>query len=154
MTGAAAGRKSRPSHLKIAEGRGNGTDSGGRPVPDLPPFRRAIPVKPDDLTAAASRFWDRIVEDMTHADSLKPLDGFAMEALCESYSRWHEAKTERAAGPLTSITSQGVGVSPLVRVEAEASREFRSWCAEFGLTPAAEMKLATSKDPSDDGGVF
>lgn len=153
MASASAGRKPRPTHLKLAEGRGNGRDSGGRVVPDLPPFKRAIPEKPDDLTAAASRFWDRIVEDLTHADSLKPLDGFAMEALCESYSRWHEAKTQRAAGPLLAETSQGMGVSPLVRVEAEASREFRSWCAEFGLTPAAEMKLASSKD-ADDGGVF
>jgi P27 family predicted phage terminase small subunit len=153
---AAAGRTPKPAHLKLAGGRGNGTDSGGRVVPEPPPFKRAPPVKPDDLSPAASRMWDQVVEGLGSVDSLKSIDSFALEALCEAYARWHTAKTERLADGLTTFTSQGQGVNPLVRVEAEASREFRAWCSEFGLTPAAEMKIAGAGDDAggDGGGLF
>lgn len=157
MATANAGRK--PSaHLKLVDsGRGAGRDSGGRKIPDTPAFRRAVPAKPDDLTPVASRMWDAVVAELPRLELLKPLDAFALEVGCETYARWHEAKRLRLRGEgsgLLAKTSQGVGVSPLVRVESEASREFRAWCAEFGLTPAAEVKLAAAQDPSNGPDLF
>lgn len=158
MASAAAGRKSAPARLKIVGGRGNGTDSGGRKVPEPPPFTRELPTKPSDLTPVASAMWDSIVDALPKANLLKPLDGFALQVGCETFARWHAAKTLRltagAGSGLLAKTSQGMGVSPLVRVESEASREFRAWCAEFGLTPAAEVKLAAGLDPGPDGELF
>lgn len=157
MPPANAGRKARPAHLKLLDGRGNGTDSGGRAVPEPPPFERGLPVKPDDLSPIASEMWDRIVAALPKANLLKPLDAFALQVGCETFARWYDAKRLRLAQPnsgLLAKTSQGMGVSPLVRVESEASREFRAWCAEFGLTPAAEVKLSASVDPADNGDLF
>jgi P27 family predicted phage terminase small subunit len=94
--------------------------------------------------------WDKIVADSVALRSMKALDAYALEALCESYSRYHQARIMRAQDSLLAVTSQGLGVSPLVRIEAEASREFRSWCSEFGLTPAAEVKIASTKEPGGD----
>jgi phage terminase small subunit len=56
--------------------------------------------------------------------------------------------------PASSQAPTGVGVSPLVRVESEASREFRAWCSEFGLTPAAEAKLSADVAAADSGDLF
>ena len=155
MAGAAAGRKSTPAKLKLIGGRGAGRDSGGRVVPDVPEFKRAIPEKPADLSPVAGRMWDQIIAELPRLELLKPLDGFALQVGCETFARWHAAKTTRLTQPnsgLLAKTSQGLGVSPLVRVESEASRDFRSWCAEFGLTPAAEIKLATLNDPAAGNG--
>jgi len=158
---AATGRKARPAALKIVGGRGNGRDSGGRVVAPAPPFEREVPAKPDDLTPKAAEMWDAIVATLPKMNLLKPLDGFALEVGCETFARWHAAKTARVkagansgADGVLSKTSQGVGVSPLVRVESEASREFRAWCSEFGLTPAAEAKLSADVAASGNGDLF
>jgi P27 family predicted phage terminase small subunit len=153
VAGANAGRKSTPPALRIVGGRGPGRDSGGRKVPDAPAFARAVPTKPSDLTPVAAGMWDAIVAELPALQLLKPLDGFALQVGCETFSRWHAAKSARIAvggngQGLLAKTSQGMGVSPLVRVEAEASKDFRAWCAEFGLTPAAEVKLASLQDPA------
>lgn len=154
MATAAAGRK-RSSHLKLVQdGRGPGRDSGGRAIPDLPEFTREAPPKPADLSPAASAMWDQIVLHLTSAKILKPLDAFALAAACETFARWHDAKTQRIKTGVLAKTSQGVGVSPLVRVESEASREFRAWCAEFGLTPAAEVKLSAAVEGGSSGDLF
>lgn len=154
MVTAAAGRK-KNSHLRIVgEGRGPGRDSGGRAIPEPPPFDRGAPVKPADLSEVAGRMWDQIVSALSSAQLLKPLDAFALEVGCETYARWHTAKTQRMTTGVLAKTSQGVGVSPLVRVEQEASREFRAWCAEFGLTPAAETKLSAAVEGGSDGDLF
>lgn len=154
MATAAAGRK-RTSHLKLVQnGRTPGTDSGGRPIPETPKFTRRAPDKPSDLSPVASAMWDAIVVDLESAQLLKPLDAFALQVGCETFARWHTAKTQRLAAGVLAKTSQGVGVSPLVRVESEASREFRAWCAEFGLTPAAEAKLAANVESSQGGDLF
>lgn len=163
MAQAAAGRKGAPAHLKLAGGRNAGKDSGGRPVAPPPPFARSVPTKPDDLSPAADRMWDAVVASLPDANLLKPLDGFALQVGCETWARWYEAKAARlrqaaaGGGPLAGLlgkNSQGVIISPLVRIESEASRDFRAWCAEFGLTPAAEVKLSAGADGAGDGDLF
>ena len=54
----------------------------------------------------------------------------------------------------TREAAAGFLATRLLRIEAEASREFRAWCAEFGLTPAAEVKLSTQQEERDGDGVF
>lgn len=144
-----AGRKPEPLGLKLIKGRGDGKDSGGREIKHPPKFAREAPPKPDDMTGVAAEIWDVIVEQLEALDVLKVVDGAALRMACETYARWQEARDTRAQRGITVTTSQGVGVAPWVRVEESASKEFRAWCAEFGLTPAAEMKLA--KDTGDGG---
>jgi len=154
-----SGRRPKPAPLKLIEGRGNGRDSGGRKVPTPPMFTRIPPEKPDHLTPYASEIWDRIVQDLPKLGLLKEVDGPSLEMLCETYSRWRVAVEMRMAAQkqapgtkgLIAKNSQGFVIAPWVNAETQASKEFRAWCAEYGLTPAAEMKLAmpTGDDEGD-----
>lgn len=138
-----AGRTGKPAALKLVEGRGNGRDSGGRPVKQAPAFRRLPPAKPDDMSPFASELWDELISELSRLQLVKEIDGAALRIGCEAYARWREAVSMRHERGILAETSQGMGVAPWVRVEESASKEFRAWCAEFGLTPAAEAKLAT-----------
>lgn len=121
---------------------GKPTDSAGRIVSDPPPFTRAAPERPDDLSPEARWLWDQVVEQMTTIGLLKPLDGPALEMACETYARWKQAKAMREAEGLLGQNSQGRVTGPWIGIEERAAKDFRSWAAEFGFTPAAEQALS------------
>lgn len=150
MPPANAGRTSKPAVLKLVEGRSEGRDSGGRVVKQPPAFRRLPPAKPADMSPIASELWDELIPELTRLQLVKELDGAALRIGCEAYARWREAVAMRHERGILAETSQGMGVAPWVRVEESSSKEFRAWCAEFGLTPAAENKLATDNGPTED----
>lgn len=151
----AAGRKPQPAALKLLKGQGDGKDSGGRPVPAPPKFKRQAPEKPDGMSDEAAAVWDEIVTALEDVDVLKELDGPALLMACETYARWVTARDMRLSRGILSQTSQGPGVAPWVRVEESAAKDFRAWCAEFGLTPSAEMKLAKDVgDGAEDSNPF
>jgi P27 family predicted phage terminase small subunit len=156
--GSARGRKPRPANLRLVEGRAPGRDSGGRKVATPPAFNRVPPERPDHLSPIAAQLWDRIVLQLPSLGLLKELDGPSLEMLCETYARWREAVALRhrvaeaspGTGGLLGKNSQGTVVAPYISVEVQASKEFRGWCSEYGLTPSAEMRLATpGADPDD-----
>lgn len=151
---ATKGRKATPPALKLLEGRGTGRDgkardSGGREVAPAPAFRRLPPERPEDLSDAAADLWDEFVAELTRLQLLAPIHGPALEMACEAYARWKEAKERLSFAGMTYTSDTGlVKTHPLVGIVERASAEFRAWCAEFGLSPAAESKLAS---PADDG---
>lgn len=145
---AAAGRTPAPRALKLISGRSPGKDSGGREVEPEVPFTRADPVKPKELSPDAGWLWDQVVEQMRTIGLLKPLDAASLEVVCETFARWREAVRFRRDHALMSRNSQGTVAAPWIGIEERASREFRAWCAEYGLTPAAEKNLVGG----DDGG--
>ncbi|GIH76150.1 phage terminase small subunit P27 family [Planobispora longispora] len=151
-----AGRKAAPAGLKLLEGRGKGRDSGGREVTPPPAFRRLPPERPEDLTEEAAALWEEFVDELQRLQLLKPVDGPALQMACEAFARWKEARRILAIEGMTYVAHTGlVKVNPLVGVVERASAEFRAWCAEFGLTPAAEGKLATGAgDDGDEGNPF
>lgn len=146
-TTASAGRTPAPRALRVVNGRdtrkdGQPTDSGGRVVEPAPKFKREAPAKPEHgLSAHAEWLWDRVVDQMSSVGLLKPIDGAALEALCETFARWRDAVEMRQANGLTHNNSQGQSTAPWVGIEERAGKEFRAWCAEFGITPAAERHL-------------
>lgn len=147
---ATAGRKAMPAGLKLLEGRGKGKDSGGREVVPAPAFRRLPPERPEDLSEEAAALWDEFVVELQRLQLLKPVDGPALQIAVEAYARWRQASQLLAIEGMTYVAHTGlVKVHPLVGVVERASAEYRAWCSEFGLTPAAEGKLAT---PAGDEG--
>lgn len=139
-----AGRKPAPRKLQLLNGRAPGRDSGGREVKPTPGFRRMPPDKPAGLSPDASRMWDLFVAELSRLQLTKPIDGPALEVGCETYARWKQAKRARLklrGRGLLHMNSQGQAAHPLVGIEERASKDFRAWCSEFGLTPAAEGKL-------------
>lgn len=143
-----------PRALKLLEGRRPGRDSGGRPVPEVPAFKRVPPVKPDDLSPDAAMFWDEVCAELGRLEVLKPVDGPALRAAAECFARFRAAVRRRQADGLTVVTAHGEVTAPWVRVESLAARELRLWCGEFGLTPAAEMRLGTGGLSEDETNPF
>src|SRR5690606_12634497 len=130
-------------------------DSGGREIEPEVKFVREAPTKPAHLSADAEWLWDRVVEQMTTVGVLKPLDGAALEAACETFARWREAVRFRHDHGLLGKNSQGTVAAPWIGIEERASKEFRAWCAEFGITPAAERHLRAESGGADaDGNPF
>lgn len=141
MAPAATGRTPRPRHLKLLEGRAPGKDSAGRDVPEPPKFSRGAPTKPSNLSPDADWLWDEIVTHWNDLDLLKPLDAASLEVACETFARWREAvRWRREHGHLVP-GREGAKVAPYIGVEERASKDFRAWCAEYGLSPAAEGKI-------------
>lgn len=148
---ASRGRKQAPRNLKLLHGTSPGRDSGGRKVAPEIPFERGPLMKPETLSRDASWMWDQVVDQMESIGLLKPLDALALEVVCETFARMREAVRKRQSDGLLNENSQGVVAGQWVGIEERAARDFRSWCAEFGLTPASEKNLR-SGDP-DDGGI-
>jgi P27 family predicted phage terminase small subunit len=146
---ASTGRTPKPTALRLLGGRKPGHDSAGRPVPPPPPFKRGAPDKPDDLSDDAAWLWDLIVAHWRTLDLLKPLDAASLQVACETYGRWKQAVRWRHEKGILAPTSQGISAAPWVAIERAASADFRGWCAEYGLTPAAESKIMGG--PRGDG---
>lgn len=146
------GRKPTPAGLKLVEGRSAGADSGGRPVKPAPAFRRLPPERPAELSNVAAELWDEFVAELQRLQLLAPIHGPALQLCCEAYARWREASAQLAADGMTYTSAQGlVKLNPLVGVVERASAEFRAWASEFGLSPAAENKLASPEaEPGEE----
>lgn len=137
------GRKAAPTRLKLIKGDGKGRDSAGREIPAEIPFIREPPPKPEFLSKDAEWLWDQIVEQMNGIGLLKPLDAASLEVVCETFARWRDAVRQRNLHGAIGKNSQGIVAAPWVGIEERASKEFRAWCAEYGLTPAAEKNLVS-----------
>lgn len=142
------GRPRRSPALKLVPQDAEASPAASSPLVGAP---AGAPIKPEGMSADASELWDLVISQMASTGLLRPLSGPALEVACETYAQWREAVRMRRERGLTAVGSQGVGVGPWVRIEQQAGKEFRAWCAEYGITPAAERKLAveSSTDASN-----
>lgn len=144
-----AAPRPKPAALKLIEGRGNGRDSGGRKVQQPPGFTRLPPEPPSWLPNAARAEWDRVVPELQRLQLLKPIDRAALTAYCLTWDRLVRAQQEMEEdGSVLAMNSQGRVRHPAVAVIEAASKELRAWAAEFGLTPAQEVRVG-GKDAGD-----
>ena len=151
---ASVGRKAEPIHLRLMKGDGKGRDSGGRKIKEGPRFRRLPPDKPDWLSDIASGHWDLLVSELQRLEVLKPIDAISLAMCCEVYATWRQALEIVRENGLLSTNSQGRVKHPALAIAEAASREYRSWAAEFGLTPAAESKLGAEGPSGSDDNPF
>lgn len=141
--------KPKPPALKLVEGRGNGRDSGGRPVVEAPSFVRLPPEPPEILWGDALEEWQRVVPELQRLKLTKPIDAAALTAYCLAWQRLCQAQRVIDEEGLLAVNSQGRTRHPAVAIVEAASKELRAWAAEFGLTPSAETRV--SKPEGDDG---
>ena len=144
-----ASPKPRPVVLKLLEGRGNGTDSGGRKVAAVPAFRRLPPEAPEWLPGEARAEWDRVVPELARLELVKPVDRAALVAYCLTWDRLVTAQRMATENGLLATNSQGEVRAPWVAIIEAASKELRAWAGEFGFTPSAESKLSTGPEATD-----
>lgn len=144
-TAANAGRKAKPRALKIVQ-----DNPGKRPLEPEINFGRGIPTKPEWLSPDAEFLWDLIIEQMRGVGLLKPVDAAALEVVCETFARWRDAMNMRRREGMLATNSQGRTTAPWVGIEERAGKEFRAWCSEFGLTPAAEKNVNGADESGDN----
>ena len=139
------GRKPTPTALKLIRG-----NPGKRPL-RMDEFRPAasIPSAPRHLKGEARKEWKRLCEELYAHSMLANVDRGALAMVCTLWARYVNAEEmiERAAG--ASPESHGLFVkspsgypmqSPWLAVSNKAIEQYKGWCAEFGLTPAARVR--------------
>src|SRR6266566_4283267 len=147
----AEGRPPLPVALKVLNGRGinmqgEPLDSGGRPIPAAPSFKRTIPEPPDTLDKEGRAIWRRIVPELFRVDVAREIDLDALHHVCQVHSMWHEAMLEvHRSGISEDMLNGGTRQTAAVRTMLQATAEVRRWFTEYGLTPAAEVKVSGAK---------
>jgi len=144
-------RTAQPAALKLLNGRGNGTDSGGRKVSTPPAFRRIAPNPPSWLSREAAAEWRRVVPGLQRLDLLKEGDRAALTAYCETWAEFVAAtKVLQARGSLTYTSATGdPKTHPAVVIRKNASAQLRAWSIHFGQTPS-ESGLAKGGSDGED----
>ena len=150
-----AGRKPRPTAIKILEGEPNKDRINLRePKPKL-----NRPSCPSHLTNAARYEWRRIVPELEAIGLLTQIDKAALAAYCQAYGRWvmAEKKLNRLAtmspdkmAYLYKTTKGDLIINPLLSVANKAMEQMHKFLIEFGMTPSSRSRISISKNESDD----
>ena len=153
----------KPTHLKLLEG-----NPGKRPINQNEPKPRPLmPQRPSWLTGEAKKCWERLAPICSRMGTLTEADGEAFASLCMSWAdmvdNWRivkewkrQAKTsakEKGKMDLGAVMKTATGYLqqiPEVAMYRQASKEFRAWCGQFGLTPSARTGLTVDGDDPDD----
>ena len=154
----AKGRRPKPTYLKIIDGNpGKRAIGEAEPQPRMPQTRS--PRAPRHLDEHARNEWARVVPELVRMGLYTVVDQAALEAYCSCYSQWRRACDEiDKAGETYETVGKSGGVMwrarPQVAIANEALRQMRAFAAEFGLTPAARVRLrgaAQGELPLDGG---
>jgi P27 family predicted phage terminase small subunit len=145
-----AGRRPKPDHLKLVQG-----NPGRRPLNRRPPKTgRGIPPCPKHLGERARKAWSSIGPTLDKMGVLTIQDAVAMEALCDAYAEWWEARetVENEGATYRTDTEMGyiIRAHPAVGIAADARRFVRMMLIEFGLTPAARSKVKGESEEQKD----
>ena len=135
----------KPTPLKLLDG-----NPGRRPIP-VDDFRPAtkVPECPPHLNDEARKEWYRITGELLRYGMISEVDRGAMSIICTLWARHVEAEImiERAAkaangtGLFVKAPSGYPVQSPWVAVSNRAIELYRSYLAEFGLSPAARCRV-------------
>lgn len=127
-----AGRKPKPTYLKILEGNpGKQKLPKGEPMPEP-----ELPSPPVHLDEYALEEWDRVAGGLYALKVLTSLDKQVLAAYCNTYSLWRTACEELKG--LTDFSERDKQKKFILKVQSE----MKLLAVEFGLTPSARARLA------------
>jgi P27 family predicted phage terminase small subunit len=154
---AKAGRKRKPTQLRLVEG-----NAGHRPIPESPKApERDLPDPPRFLHKFAREEWKRIANDLYDMGVLSFIDRAGFAGYCQAYARWRQAeeaimavqkanKSDPTFSLLAKTTGGNVIQHPLVSTANAAMRDMARLAAEFGLTPSGRAGLESKRGQSED----
>jgi P27 family predicted phage terminase small subunit len=138
----------KPTALKLLDG-----NPGRRPI-DLDEFRpaTAIPSCPEHLVGEAKVEWDRITAELARYGMITEVDRAAISIICTLWARHVEAeemiqRAAKASGGTGLFVKSPNGYpiqSPWLGVSNRAIELYKSYLAEFGLSPAARCRVSPS----------
>ena len=145
---AMAGRKPKPTALKVLEGdRGKGR----RPFNEHEPIPPKGGVKcPSWLLPEAKKEWKRLAASLEAMGVLTMADLTAFAGYCQAYARWREAEdfiTQH--GSIFKTPSGYVQQVPQVSIAQQNLKIMQSFATEFGLTPACRARIVASGGNED-----
>jgi len=141
------GRKPKPAQIKQLGG-----NPGKRPINQNEP---QPPGDPDLKTPYGlfgkdgKKLWAALAPDLDAMGILKPVDLPALQNLCIHYDQMMMAKRALDQDGLFQIDEKGIiRRHPAGLIFNQASKAFRSYAADFGLTPTARARLQV--DPPEE----
>lgn len=137
----------KPTRLRVLEG-----NPSHRPLPmnEANP-RRIMPSCPSWLSLEAKREWHRIAPKLFALGLLTEVDGRALALYCDAMATWKEARAILHKKGLTFTTPSGYKQQrPEVAIARNSALLVRAFGAEFGLTPSARTRIATSAPSVED----
>lgn len=150
---AKAGRRPKPTALRILEGTAN-----RRPPSREPSAPKGVPPVPERLKvdAVALAKWEELAAILTQMGVLTTGDGEALATLCEVHSAEQSCLLQlRAGGAVMHTDLGGVKPNPAGPMYRSLVAMKASLLSEFGLTPSSRTKLATPiEKPQDDLEAF
>ena len=143
---AMAGRKPKPTALKVLEGdRGKGR----RPLNEHEPVPPKGGVKcPSWLLPEAKKEWKRLAASLEAMGVLTMADLTAFAGYCQAYARWKEAEefiTQH--GTIVKTPSGYWQQVPQVSIAQTYLKIMNKFAEQFGLTPSSRSRIIAS-----DGG--
>jgi P27 family predicted phage terminase small subunit len=144
-----AGRKPKPTALRIAEG-----NPGKRPINDREPTPEVgEPDCPEHLHGDAREEWRRIVPLLLDLGLLSRVDRSALACYCVAWGRHLAAEKQLSRnGRLTVETENGNAIpNPLIGISNTAAKLAHKFLIEFGLTPSTRSRLRVSKAEKSQG---
>lgn len=144
-----AGRKPKPTHLKLVTGNPGKRDL--KPDTIQPPARSKVLAPPAHLSREAKSEWKRLAPMLTKLGILSDLDRSPFAAYCQAYGRWKGAedsladlarKDDSGMGAMLVTTKAGNTIqNPLVGIANKAMADMVKYAAEFGFTPSARARV-------------
>jgi P27 family predicted phage terminase small subunit len=150
------GRKPDPTPLKLLKG-----NPGKRPI-SLNTFapESVIPRCPAHLKGEARREWTRVTAELHKYNMIAEIDGRRLSHLCTVWARYVYAEMmirkaeEKGGSGLFVKTPNGYPVqSPWLTVSNKAIEQYGVICAEFGMTPAARVRVVPQTTQLDLPGL-
>jgi len=144
---AKAGRRPKPTALKILEGTQKG------PAKREPSLPAGVPPMPERLKVdqIAVDKWQELAGILTSMGVLTLGDGEALATLCEVHSAEQACLLQlRAGGAVMHTDLGGVKPNPAGPLYRSLVSQKASLLSEFGLTPSSRTKLATKAEVQKD----
>jgi P27 family predicted phage terminase small subunit len=121
----------------------------GRPAP--PPIKykpTARPYAPKDMDEDAKTMWRHLTTLLGDSGVLDEADRYALELVSRSYGMWKRAVKEFEAKPVAEGSRGNLVRSPWGDIANTEAERLRKLLNEFGLTPAARVKLGAIQQDS------
>lgn len=125
---------------------------------------KSMPVEAPDapgwLSADALTEWDRIVPELVKSEAVAKVDQAALAAYCQAYAelvactRVLETEgrfiTEPVQNAKGEVLGERIKPHPAVSAQRDAFGRVKAYLAEFGLSPAARVRLKFMKEGGQD----
>lgn len=145
------GHNKKPTQAKIIQGTFR-KDRAPKKEPEPKPIS-LIPRPPSHLSKYAKKAWKALAEELVEKGILTVIDTLALQVCCEAYGQYRLAyeavfrPIDRKTGKRGKRTfaeymkGENSQTTPEYAAMNKAWATFKSYLAEFGLTPASRTKL-------------